>query len=174
MTRLHTTLAPLRRRVGLVAGAVAAFLAAATFLMAVSASAAAGCQVVYTNASQWGGGFVANVSINNLGDPINGWNLRWTFPSGQQVTSAWNATISPSGGTVTATNMSYNAAIPTNGKVEFGFQGSWSGTNSIPTSFTLNGTTCTGTINPSSPRPSSPGPSSPGPSSSSSQPPAQN
>jgi endoglucanase len=174
MTRLHSTFAPLRRRAGLVAGAVTAFLAAATFLFAANASAAAGCQVVYTNASQWGGGFVANVSITNLGDPINGWNLRWTFPSGQQVTNAWNATISPSSGTVTATNMSYNAAIPTNGKAEFGFQGSWSGSNTIPASFTLNGTTCTGTVNPSSPRPSSPGPSSPGPSSSSSQPPSQN
>lgn len=174
MTRLHSTFAPLRRRAGLVAGAVTAFVAAATFLFAANASAAAGCQVVYTNASQWGGGFVANVSVTNLGDPINGWNLGWTFPSGQQVTNAWNATISPSSGTVTATNMSYNGAIPTNGKVEFGFQGSWSGSNTIPTSFTLNGTTCTGTINPSSPRPSSPGPSSPGPSTSSSQPPSQN
>lgn len=176
MTRLHSTLRRMRVRAGLVAGAATAFLAAATFLLAVNANAAAGCQVVYTNASQWGSGFVANVNVKNLGDPINGWNLRWTFPSGQQVSNAWNATITPSSGTVTATNMSYNAAIATNGSVEFGFQGTFSGTNTIPSSFTLNGVTCSGTINPSSPGPSSPGPSSPRPSTSnsSSQPPAQN
>ncbi len=175
MTRLHTTLSRMRMRAGLVAGAVLAFVAATTFFTAVSASAAAGCQVVYTNASQWGGGFVANVSVTNLGDPINGWNLRWTFPSGQSVTNAWNATISPSSGTVTATNVSYNAAIPTNGKAEFGFQGSFSGSNTVPTSFTLNGTVCNGPVNPSNPgSPSSPRPSSPQPSQSSSQPPTQN
>ena len=115
MTRLHSTFRRTRLRAGLVAGAALAFMAAATFLTAVNANAAAGCQVVYTNASQWGGGFVANVSVTNLGDPINGWNLRWTFPSGQQVTNSWNATISPSSGTVTATNVSHNAGIPTNG-----------------------------------------------------------
>ena len=34
--------------------------------------------------------------------------------------------------------MSYNAAIPTNGKVSFGFNGSWSGSNAVPAPFTTN------------------------------------
>ena len=70
----------------------------------------------------------------------------WTFPSGQQVTQAWSATISPTSGTVTATNMGYNAAIPTNGTVSFGFNGSWSGANAVPASFSLNGVICDGSV----------------------------
>src|SRR5262245_28504786 len=144
MTRLHSAFRRTRVRAGMVAGAATAFLAAASFLLAVNASAAApGCRVVYTNTAQWPGGFTANVSVTNLGDPVNGWNLTWTFPSGQQVTNAWNATITPPGGSVTATNMHYNATIATNGNVQFGFQGTWSGSNTVPTSFALNGTLCT-------------------------------
>jgi endoglucanase len=113
-------------------------------VIGTTAQAATGCRVDYSAPNPWPGGFTANVTITNLGDPINGWRLVWTFPSGQQVTNAWNATITPPGGTVTATNMSYNASIPTNGTVSFGFNGS--GTNAAPTSFALNGTTCTGSV----------------------------
>ncbi|GLX10924.1 cellulose binding domain-containing protein [Microbispora sp. NBRC 16548] len=30
------------------------------------------CRVTYTVTSQWPGGFGANVTIGNLGDPVNG------------------------------------------------------------------------------------------------------
>lgn len=136
-----------RWRVGLVAGGVAALLVAGTMVTA-NAQAAAGCRVAYAVSSQWSGGFTANVNITNLGDPVNGWRLAWTFPSGQRVTQAWNATVSTSGSQVTATNMSYNAAIATNATVAFGFNGSWTGSNPVPTSFTLNGVACTGNVGP--------------------------
>src|SRR4051812_6907003 len=73
-------------------------------------AAAAGCQVSYTVSSQWQGGFGASVTVTNLGDPINGWTMRWTFGAGQTVTQAWNATVTQSGAAVTAVSMSYNAA----------------------------------------------------------------
>ena len=133
-----------RRR--LVAAGIATLMVGTGLAVATTAQAAAGCRVAYSVPSQWPGGFTANVNITNLGDPINGWRLVWTFPSGQQVTQAWNATITPSGGTVTATNMSYNAAIATNATVSFGFNGSWSGSNTVPASFTLNGVICTGSV----------------------------
>ncbi|WP_244253951.1 cellulose-binding domain-containing protein [Micromonospora tulbaghiae] len=132
-----------RLRVGLVA-ATAATLVTGTAVMATNAQAAAGCRVTYTTASQWPGGFTANVDVTNLGDPINGWNLRWTFPSGQRVTQAWSATVTSSGADVTATNVGYNGAVATNGSVSFGFNGSWSGANTAPTAFSLNGVACTG------------------------------
>lgn len=109
---------------------------------------AAGCKVDYTVTSQWQNGFSGDVRITNLGDAINGWTLTWAFPNGQAVSQAWNANVTSSGATATATNVSYNAAIPANGSAQFGFTGSWSGANGVPTSFTLNGTACTGGVAP--------------------------
>src|SRR3954470_13423229 len=81
----------------------------------VAHAATAGCQVTYAVSSQWSTGFGANVTITNLGDPINGWTLRWSYAAGQTVTQAWNASVTQSGSTVTAANVSYNAGIATNG-----------------------------------------------------------
>ncbi|WP_430781514.1 cellulose binding domain-containing protein [Actinoplanes sp. G11-F43] len=143
-----------------------AFLAAGTtatlaagVLVATTASAAAGCRVDYTITNQWQGGFGASVAVTNLGDPINGWTLRWSYANGQSVTQAWNATVTQSGTQVTAVNAGFNGAITTNASVSFGFNGAWAGANPIPTGFTLNGTACTGGVTPpsSSPPPSSSG-----------------
>ncbi len=143
-----------------------AFLAAGTtatlaagVLVATTASAAAGCRVDYTITNQWQGGFGASVAVTNLGDPINGWTLRWSYANGQTVTQAWNATVTQSGTQVTAVNAGFNGAITTNASVSFGFNGAWAGANPIPTGFTLNGTACTGGVTPpsSSPPPSSSG-----------------
>ncbi len=150
-------------------------LGAGAGLLAVTpfASAATGCRVDYTQSGQWPGGFGANVAITNLGDAINGWRLTWNFTAGQTITQIWNATATQSGGAVTATNMSYNATIGTGATVTFGFNGAWNGSNPAPTSFALNGNTCTGGVSnssgpptqpPSSRPPSSPPPSSPPPS----------
>ncbi|MET8042207.1 cellulase family glycosylhydrolase [Micromonospora sp. NPDC005215] len=133
------------RRVSLVVGAVVTLLVAG-LMVAGNAQAAAGCQVAYTVPSQWQGGFTADVKVTNLGDAVNGWSLTWTFPSGQRVTQAWSATVTSSGDQVTAKNVSYNAAIATNATVNFGFNGSWTGGNTAPTSFALNGVTCSGRV----------------------------
>ncbi|MGW0565617.1 cellulose binding domain-containing protein, partial [Streptomyces sp. NPDC003016] len=61
----------------------------------------------------------------------------------QTLTNAWNATVSPSSGTVTATNTASNALITPDGSQPFGFQGTYTGTFTKPTQFTLNGTACT-------------------------------
>ena len=73
-----------------VALAATAALAGAGLAGAHYASAAtAGCQVSYTVASQWPGGFGANVNVNNLGDPINGWRLTWSFTAGPANMEHW-------------------------------------------------------------------------------------
>ncbi|MEU4746079.1 pectinesterase family protein, partial [Actinosynnema sp. NPDC023658] len=60
-------------------------------------------------------------------------------------TSAWGFTADPASGDVVATDVGYNASIPTGGSVEVGFNGTWNNsTNPVPTAFTLNGVTCTG------------------------------
>jgi mannan endo-1,4-beta-mannosidase len=102
------------------------------------------CAVTYKIAGQWQGGFQGDVKIANTGTAaVNGWTLRWTWANGQTVSQSWGATTSQSGATLSATNVSYTGNIPVNGSVSFGFIGSWNGTNSAPTGFTLNGAACT-------------------------------
>ncbi|MBB5867977.1 endoglucanase [Allocatelliglobosispora scoriae] len=159
------------KRHAIAAAAVGALtLGALAALPATNAMAAAGCSVTYTT-NQWTGGFTANISIKNLGDPISSWTLGFTFPaSGQQVGQGWSATYSQSGSAVTARSMDYNGALGTGASTGIGFNGTWTTSNPAPTSFTLNGTVCTGTTTPTSPsasataspRPSSsPSPSTP-------------
>lgn len=103
------------------------------------------CSVHYAISNQWAGGFGANFTITNTGSTaINGWSLVFTFPNGQTVTQGWSGTFSQSGSVVTITNLSYNGTIApgTSLSSEPGFNGTWSGTNSAPTAFTLNGKAC--------------------------------
>lgn len=102
------------------------------------------CQVTYTVSSQWGSGFNADVTIKNNGSALNSWTLTWAFPGNQQITNAWNTNATQSGKNVTAVNMPYNGNIPTGGTASFGFGASYSGTNSVPSSFALNGVVCGG------------------------------
>jgi hypothetical protein len=108
-------------------------------------AAAAGCRVTYSVSSQWQGGFGANVSLTNLGDPLTGWTLTWSFGAGQQVTQAWNATVTQSGSQVSARDAGWNGSLATNGSANFGFNGSWNNSsNPAPSNFALNGVACNG------------------------------
>ncbi|WP_327434345.1 GH12 family glycosyl hydrolase domain-containing protein [Streptomyces sp. NBC_01236] len=101
------------------------------------------CKVAY-GTNVWQGGFTANVTVTNTGSsPVDGWKLAFTLPAGQKITSAWSANISPSSGAVTAGGMAYNASIAPGGQVSFGFQGTYDGTFTKPSGFSLNGTSCT-------------------------------
>jgi cellulose binding protein with CBM2 domain/glycosyl hydrolase family 12 len=138
----------MRRRTLTLSLAATAALTAAGVLTALPAAAAAGCGVAYSISSSWPGGFGANVTITNLGDPLTSWTLVWSFANGQTVGQAWNTTLTQSGSQVTAKNAGYNGAVATKATVSFGFNGSSPSTNAVPTAFTLNGTACTGTVVP--------------------------
>ncbi|MEQ8145145.1 cellulose binding domain-containing protein [Streptomyces sp. OP7] len=102
----------------------------------------AACTVSYAT-NVWPGGFTANVTVTNNGStPVDGWQLGFTLPSGQSVVNAWNASVSPSSGAVTATAPAGNSRIAAGGSQSFGFQGSYSGTFTQPNAFRLNGTAC--------------------------------
>lgn len=75
---------------------------------------------------------------------INSWSLQFSFANGQTITQGWNGNFSQQGSAVTITNLSYNGSIAPGTSVASnpGFNGSWTGTNSVPTSFTLNGSPC--------------------------------
>jgi hypothetical protein len=137
LSRVHLLVAAAAATTVAVAGAIGAVTATAQ-------AATAGCRVTYAVSSQWPGGFGANVTVTNLGDPLTSWTLTWSFGAGQQVTQAWNTALTQSGAQVTARNVSYNGTIATNANTSFGFNGSWTGSNPAPSSFALDGVACTG------------------------------
>jgi hypothetical protein len=150
-----------RRRVAAATAAVLVTTGVTALTLTQSASAASGCQVSYT-ANSWPGGFTASISITNLGSPLSGWSLGFTLPGNEAVSQGWSATYSQSGQNVTATNVSYNGGLGTNGTAGIGFNGTFTGATfpGNPASFTLNGTTCTGAVSSSTP-PTSASPSTP-------------
>ena len=155
---------PRRRLRPLVTVLLAALTAVGVLAIIRPAAAATGCSVSYTVTNSWTGNFAASFAITNLGDPITGWTLRWTWPSGQTGVQGWNGTYSQSGATETVTNLSYNGSIATGATLTgMGFNAQAPSGNTSPTSFTLNGVTCTGgstaspstsTTSPTSPTPS--------------------
>jgi aryl-phospho-beta-D-glucosidase BglC (GH1 family) len=140
-----TTVHRRRLRLGVIATAAVTALTAG-LMGAVSAQAAQGCEVDYEVTGEWPGGFIAAVEVTNLGEPVDGWSLEWTWPDGQRVTNMWNAKHTASGETAKAENRGYNAKIATGDSTAFGFIGSWSGENTDPTEFRLNGRLCDGTV----------------------------
>ncbi|GAA2923038.1 cellulose 1,4-beta-cellobiosidase [Streptomyces mexicanus] len=123
----------------LVAGGTSMALTAAP---ASAGAAAPACTVDYKVQNQWNTGFTAAVTVTNNGAAKTGWTLKWTYAGDQKVTSSWNARITQSGADVTATNESYNGSLATGASASFGFQGTYSGTNAVPATFTLDGVTC--------------------------------
>jgi cellulose 1,4-beta-cellobiosidase len=122
----------------LVAGVTGTALSAGP---ASAGATAVPCTVDYKT-NDWGSGFTADVTIKNNGAAKSSWSLKWSYAGNQRVTSGWNAKITQSGANVTATNESYNGSLPTGGSVNFGFQGTYSGSNAIPATFTLDGVAC--------------------------------
>ncbi|MGY1579384.1 glycoside hydrolase family 6 protein [Streptomyces sp. MN13] len=105
-------------------------------------AAAVPCTVDYKVQNQWDTGFTASVTVTNNGAAKSGWSLKWSYAGNQKVTNAWNAKVTQSGTAVTAANESYNGQLATGGSATFGFQGTYSGTNAVPATFTLDGVTC--------------------------------
>ena len=91
-----------------------------------------GCTATYAIVGQWQGGFQADVRVTAGDSPINGWTVTWTFADGQTVNQVWNATITSSGASVIARNVSHNGRLGAGASTSFGFLGSWNGSNSAP------------------------------------------
>ncbi|MFI2754140.1 glycoside hydrolase family 6 protein [Cellulomonas sp. P22] len=136
----------MRRRTTTIAVAVAGVLVVAGSVALVSEAAqgsATRCRVDYTVTNQWARGFSADVSVTNLGDPVTSWTVGWTWPSGQRITSVANGTATTTDTAVRVASQHRDAPVPTGGTASFSFDASWKGANTAPTSFRLNGRTCT-------------------------------
>jgi hypothetical protein len=77
----------------------------------------AGCTYHF---DQWATGYVAYVTVNG---PTSGWSIPFTLGSGNTITSSWNATLTVSGTSGTATNASYNGTVAAGQSTQWGFQG---------------------------------------------------
>ncbi|MEU8352739.1 cellulose-binding domain-containing protein, partial [Streptomyces sp. NPDC048845] len=108
-----------------------------------SAAPAAGCTVDYKIQNEWATGFTTEITVQNTGTALSSWDVEWTFAGNQQVTQGWNADVSQSGRNVTASSPSWGGSLAAGGSANFGFQATYSGSNAVPASFTLNGVTCT-------------------------------
>jgi hypothetical protein len=91
------------------------------------------CSATFAIASSWANGFTANVTVKAGSSAIKTWKVTWTWPGNQAITNSWSATVTSSGTAVTATNLSYNGALAAAGSTSFGFQASFTGTNTAPT-----------------------------------------
>lgn len=87
-----------------------------------------GCTATLAPQSQWDAGYVAEVRVAGSG---TSWTVTFTLPSGHAIVNSWNATLTVSGQTVTARNLSYNGTPP----ATFGFQASRPGGSALPSGF---------------------------------------
>jgi hypothetical protein len=102
-----------------------------------AASAQTGCSATYATESEWSGGFVGSVTVTNNGSTaLTGWTVTFSFGGDQQVSDAWNASLTQSLEYVTASNESYNGSVAAGSSTSFGFQGTWSASDAVPASLT--------------------------------------
>ncbi|WP_428951296.1 glycoside hydrolase family 48 protein [Streptomyces sp. cg35] len=139
---------PARRLWTAVTATLALPLATLAALPTTAEAAAVECSVDYKT-NDWGSGFTADLTITNRGSAaIDGWSLTYSYQGDQKLANGWNATWSQSGRTVTAKSLAYNAKIAAGAATTAGAQFTYSGANSAPTDFAINGTTCAGAHQP--------------------------
>ncbi|MER7518393.1 glycoside hydrolase family 48 protein [Streptomyces sp. NPDC126499] len=127
--------------------ALAAVLALPAGLLAAgppAQAAAVQCSVDYRT-NDWGSGFTAELTLTNRATtPLDGWTLSYAYAGDQKLSNGWNGTWSQSGRTVTVTAASWNRTVAAGAAVTTGAQFTYTGTNAAPSSFSVNGTPCTG------------------------------
>lgn len=95
---------------------------------------ATACTATYKVVSQWSNGFQGEVTVrNDSAAAMSGWTATFAFANGQQINQAWNATVTQTGSTVTAKNVSWNGSLAGGASASFGFLASSTGTNTAPT-----------------------------------------
>ncbi|MFD5401529.1 glycoside hydrolase family 48 protein [Streptomyces griseorubiginosus] len=132
--------------------ATATALALPLSLLATGATtaqaAAVQCSVDYKT-NDWGSGFTTDVTITNRGtDTIDGWTLTYAYTGNQKLMNGWNGTWSQSGQNISVKDAGYNGKIAAGASTSTGAQFSYSGTNTAPGSFSINGTVCNGAHQP--------------------------
>jgi hypothetical protein len=124
------------------AGAPAATARAASSSLMADTAAGPACTVAYHVSSDWGSGFSVQVTITNNGPAITSWVLRYSYAGNQQLQNGWSGTWSQSGQAITVTSASWNGNLATGASTAAGANFAYSGTNTAPAGFTVNGVPC--------------------------------
>jgi len=108
-----------------------------------AATASLSCGVSYADTNDWGTGFTAAVTITDTGSAaIPGWTLGFAYSGNQTLQSGWNGNWSQSGQRVTVTAPSWSGGIAAGAGYTTDANFGYSGGNSAPTAFTVDGVAC--------------------------------
>jgi cellulase/cellobiase CelA1 len=96
--------------------------------------------VKFQTTSDWGTGFVGQITISNTGSaPISAWALEFEFD--RTIDTIWDGTlVTRTGNLYTVKSAGWNDSIAPGGSVSFGFTGSPGDIKSGPANFRLGGT----------------------------------
>lgn len=79
------------------------------------------CAATVAIDSAWAGGYVATVTVRNVGtEPIDAWHVSWRWTGDERIVSIWNGVAQASGADVVVGNASYNGTLATGGSTTFG------------------------------------------------------
>lgn len=95
--------------------------------------------VLFTKTDDWGSGFTASMTVNNLTtSAIDKWTVE--FDLAANITTIWNAVIaSHVGNHYVIQNAAWNGSIAAGGTTSFGFQGAPGLGSTVPANVKLNG-----------------------------------
>lgn len=83
----------------------------------------------------WGSGFVATVTVRNIGDePLDGWQVSWRWSGDEHVQSVWGGVVEGVSPDVTVRNASYNGTLAPDSSTTFGLLVA---TSAVPEGLTL-------------------------------------
>lgn len=82
------------------------------------------------------------VLANTARTAVDGWDLRWRYPSAQKVLYGFNAVVTNGPAGATATGLGVNRRIPAGARVTLGFVAERGAQTPAPSDFTLNGQAC--------------------------------
>ncbi|MHC5262252.1 glycoside hydrolase family 48 protein [Streptomyces sp. UC4497] len=137
-----------RRRCTVAMAALALPMATLAALPTTAQAAGVECSVDYRT-NDWGAGFTADLTITNRGSAaIDGWTLTYAYTGDQKLSNGWNGVWSQSGKNITVKDAGHNGRIAAGAATSTGAQFSYSGSNSAPTNFAINGTACVGAHQP--------------------------
>jgi cellulose binding protein with CBM2 domain len=84
-------------------------------------AAVAACAATVTIDSAWNGGFVATVTVRNVGaEALASWYVSWRWSGDERIVSLWNAVARDSDSGVAVGNASYNGTVVPAGSTTFG------------------------------------------------------
>ncbi|MET8280652.1 cellulose binding domain-containing protein [Micromonospora sp. NPDC005174] len=99
-------------------------------------TALASCRATATIDSRWGTGFVATVTVRNVGaQPLDQWRVSWRWAGDERIQAVWGGIVDPAGTDVVVRNAPYNGTVAPDGTTTFGLLVT---TSTTPAGLTLN------------------------------------